>query len=108
MTFVRNGQQVLDELFELRLPPNARIGTADANLMYSNIDPDHACLVIGEWLVELAPQIGKDFPVEAILAAMNLIMRNNVFEWGSLRFLQILGTAMGTSAAVMWATLYFG
>ena len=39
---------------------------------------------------------------------MAIIMRNNIFEWGTLRFLQLLGTAMGTSAAVMWATLYFG
>ena len=38
---------------------------------------------------------------------MITIMTNNIFEWGDLYFLQLLGTAMGTSAAVMWATLYF-
>jgi len=88
-TFVHNGQQVLDEISELRLLPNARIGTADATSMYSNIDPDHACKVIGDWLIEFAPKIGKDFPVDAIIAAMNIVMRNNIFEWGVLRFLQI-------------------
>ena len=39
---------------------------------------------------------------------MALVMQNNVFEWGDLYFLQLLGTAMGTSAACMWATIYFG
>ena len=34
-------------------------------------------------------------------------MSNNLFEWGDMYFLQLIGTAMGTSAAVMWATLYF-
>ena len=34
-------------------------------------------------------------------------MRNNIFEWGDMYFLQLLGTAMGTSAACMWATIYF-
>ena len=34
-------------------------------------------------------------------------MKNNIFEWGDLYFLQLLGTAMGTSAACMWATIYF-
>ena len=34
-------------------------------------------------------------------------MTSNVFEFGSLHFLQLVGTAMGTSAACMWATLYY-
>ena len=71
-------------------PPNARLFTADANSMYNNIDTQHTCEVIGEWLDELAPQIGDDFPVEAIKAAMNIIMRNNMFEWGVLYFLQLI------------------
>ena len=109
-SYLKDSQQVLDELQRLNLPPNARIYTADANSMYNNIDTDHACEVIGAWLDELAPQITgiERFPVEAIKDAMSLIMRNNIFEWGSLYFLQLIGTAMGTSAAVMWATLYFG
>ena len=107
-TFLRDGQQVLDEISGLRLPPNARIATADANSMYNYINTDHACIVIKSWLWDMTVLLGDDFPVEAIIKAMNIIMRNNIFEWGSLRFLQLLGTAMGTSAAVMWATLYYG
>ncbi|KAL7544319.1 hypothetical protein ACHAWF_007705 [Thalassiosira exigua] len=38
---------------------------------------------------------------------MVLVMRNNIFEWGDCYFLQILGTAMGTSAACMWAAIFF-
>ena len=34
-------------------------------------------------------------------------MQNNHFEFGDLNFLQLLGTAMGTSTAVMWATIYY-
>lgn len=107
-TFVHDGQQVLDEVLLLKIPSNCRIWTADANSMYNNIDTEHAIEVISIWLLVLAPQIGDDFPVEAIIAAMKIIMRNNIFEWGNLCFLQLLGTAMGTSAAVMWATIYFG
>ena len=107
-TYLRDSQQVLDDVRALKIPTNAWFFTADANAMYNNIDTEHAILVIGEWLDELAPQIGADFPLEAIKEAMALIMRNNIFGWGSLHFLQLLGTAMGTSAAVMWATLYYG
>ena len=107
-TFIRDGQQVLDDVLPLVIPPNACIWSADADSMYNNIKTDHADEVLTEWLLEIAPLIGDDFPVEAIIAAMRIIMRNNIFEWGNLCFLQLLGTAMGTSAAVMWATLYFG
>ena len=34
-------------------------------------------------------------------------MENNIFSFGDLYFLQLLGTAMGTSAACMWATIYY-
>ncbi|KAL7520013.1 hypothetical protein ACHAWF_000257 [Thalassiosira exigua] len=38
---------------------------------------------------------------------MVLVMKNNIFEWGDMYFLQLLGTVMGTSAACMWATIYY-
>ena len=34
-------------------------------------------------------------------------MCNNIFEWEDCYFLHLLGTAMSTSAACMWATIYF-
>lgn len=107
-TYTRDSQQLLDELRELDLPPNAILSTADANAMYNNIDTEHAIQVITWWLDELQPDLPQGFPIEAVKFAMEVIMRNNIFEWGDLYFLQLLGTAMGTSAAVMWATLYYG
>ncbi|KAL7530079.1 hypothetical protein ACHAWF_003229 [Thalassiosira exigua] len=38
---------------------------------------------------------------------MKLIMKSNIFTWGDFYFLQLFGTAMGTSAVCMWATIYF-
>jgi len=107
-TYTRDSQQLLDELSTLDLPPNATLITADANSMYNNIDTTHAIQVITWWLDELEPDLPPSFPLEAVKFAMEVIMRNNIFEWGDLHFLQLLGTAMGTSAAVMWATLYYG
>ena len=108
-TYIKDGQQVLDEIKDLNLPPGAKLFTCDANAMYNNIDTDHAIEVITWWLNDLDAQnkLGTLFPLEAILEAMRIIMKNNIFEFGDCYFLQLLGTAMGTSAAVMWATLYF-
>ena len=87
------------------LPWNAYLFSADANSMYTNIDTAHALIVIGAWLDSL--ELPDGFPLKAVKEAMKLIMQNNIFEWGDLYFLQLLGTAMGTSCACMWATIYF-
>ena len=75
--------------------------------MYNNINTDHAIEVITWWLKDLYQRdlLPENFPLDAVLSAMVIIMRNNLFEFGDLYSLQLLGIAMGTSAAVMWATI---
>ena len=107
-TYLKDSGQLLDILQDIgELPPTAKLFTADATSMYTNIDTNHAIDVIGKWLDSIANQLPANFPLKAVKAAMVLVMKNNIFEWGDLYFLQLLGTAMGTSAACMWATIYF-
>ena len=108
-TYVSNGEQVLDQIGKLKLTPCACLFTTDAVSMYNNIDTDHAITVITWWIRDLENKnlLPEDFPSNAVISAMTTIMKNNIFEFGDLYFLQLLGTAMGTSAAVMWATLYY-
>ena len=108
-TYVKDSQQVLNEIANLFLPPGALLFTTDANAMYNNIDTDHAIQVLTWWLNDLDSRgrLPRGFPLDAVREAMVLVMRNNIFEFGDLCFIQLLGTAMGTSAAVMWATLYY-
>ena len=106
-SYLRDSQSLLDDLKPRRFPRAARLFTADAIAMYDNIDTDHAIRVIGWLLDRLRPLLPPDFPFNAVKFAMWVIMKNNIFQFGVLYFLQLLGTAMGTPVAVMWATLYF-
>ena len=108
-TYVKDSQQVLDDVKLINLPPNAKLFTCDAHSMYNNIKTSHAIQVITWWLTDLDEQglLPALFPLEAVIEAMTIIMTNNIFEFGNMYFLQLLGTAMGTSSAVMWATLYY-
>ena len=47
-TYIRDRQQVLDELTPLVLTPRHHIFVDDANSMYNNIDTDHAIMVISK------------------------------------------------------------
>ena len=75
--------------------------------MYTNIHPDRAILVSIACLDSLKDRLPPGYPLGAVKDAMVLVRKNNIFEWGNKYFLQLLGTAMGTSAACMWDTVYF-
>ena len=46
-----NSDELIDMMRALGpLPPGAKLFTADATSMYTNIDTDHAIQVIGDWL----------------------------------------------------------
>ena len=64
--------------------------------------------VIYIWLESLGDQLPDGFPLGAVIDAMQIVMHNNLLNWGDMHFLQLLDTAMGTSSACMWATSYFG
>eukprot|EP00956_Cyclotella_meneghiniana_P033176 scaffold94125_cov40-Cyclotella_meneghiniana.AAC.1 len=68
----------------------------------------HAITVITQWLCDLDNDglLPYRFPLDSVLDAMKLIMRNNIFEFGDCYFLQLIGTAMGTSAASQ-PTMYY-
>jgi hypothetical protein len=92
-----------------KLPKNARHFTADAESMYTYIDTDHALEVLRLFLEELEREgkLPTDFDIDMIMQAATLIMKWNLFEFGNTFFKQLLGTAMGTPVAVIWAMIYF-
>ena len=106
--YLKDSDELIDMMKALGpLPPGAKLFTADATSMYTNIDTDHAIQVIGDWLDSKIDKLPSNFHLQAVKEAMELVMCNNIFQWGDMYFLQKRGTAMGTSSACMWATIYF-
>ena len=106
--YLKDSNALLRKLRKLgKLPPNTVAVTADAVAMYTNIDTKHSLQVLQRWFELHAHQLPHRFPVQMILKAINLIMCNNVFQFDDTYWLQLIGTAMGTSCACMIATIYF-
>ena len=76
------------------LPPNAKLFTADAVSMYTNIDTTSALNTINIFL--RSSNSYKHLPIDIILTGLELLMTNNVFQFGDCFFHQQTGTAMGT------------
>ena len=102
-TYTKSGNQALDKVKPLILPPNSWLFITDANYMYNNINTKHAIKVITWWLKDLHIRelLPTGFLLDAVLNDMVIIMCNNIIKWGDLYFLQLAGYSMGTSAAVM-------
>ena len=91
------------------LPKNAKIFTADARSMYTNICTAHALKILRDWLEELKidGKLPPDFDIDMIIEAAQIVMSWNIFEFGNCYFKQLVGTAMGTAAACLWAIIYY-
>jgi len=88
------------------LPHNARLFTADAVSMYTNIPTTKALHLIKKYLQD-NEEIYSDIPTKALMSALTIIMTNNIFDFGNTTWLQIKGTAMGTPPAPPYATIYY-
>lgn len=107
-SYLKDSTQAVEELRQMGpLPPGTRLFTADAKSMYTNIDTNHGIDIIKLFLNQNKERLPSDFPTELLVDALDELMHNNIFDFGDTHWLQLTGTAMGTSCACMYATLYY-
>ena len=105
-SYVESSYTFLDDIKEEGpFGPRTSLFTADAQGMYNNIDTDHALEILKDFFENHS--ICRGFDWEPVYEALELIMRNNLFKFSDCFFLQLIGTAMGTPAAPVYAILYF-
>ena len=106
--YLQDSWHFLNELKKFkRNCSSALIFTADAVAMYANIPTEHALTSIKQWFELHAHELPADFPTTKVLTGLGIVMRNNVFTFGNRYWLQLQGTAMGTSCACMYANIYY-
>ena len=107
-SYFKNMLQLKKQLLDLILPTNARLFTADAVSMYTNIPTHTALNLIGKYLNQYQQKHNNEYPKDAVRAGLCLIMTMNIFTFGDLTLKQLNGTAMGTPPAPPYATIYYG
>ena len=108
VSYFKSTLELKKQLLELHLPTNARLFTADAVSMYTNIPAHMALNLIGKYLTQYQRKHNNTYPQDAVRAGLCLIMTLNIFTFGDLTFKQLNGTAMGTPPAPPYATIYYG
>jgi hypothetical protein len=105
---IKNSTTLISQLKQLPLPAGAKIFTADAVSMYTNIDTTLGMDAIRQFLITNENDLTANFPVQLFLSILETVMRNNIFSFGETYWIQEAGTAMGTPVACTSATITFG
>ena len=105
ISYFRNSFDLCQDLCSSQYPTTAKLFTADAVSMYTNIPTNTAIMLIARHLRKNIPE-ERPKQNEALIAALKLVMLNNNFSFGDMTFKQLNGTAMGTPPA--HATNYYG
>jgi hypothetical protein len=106
-SYIKDSKQLIHKIKQLTLPLNARLFTADATSMYTNIDTNIGIQAL-ENIFNTNTSIPESFPKELFLKTLRIIMENNIFTFGDTYWIQNQGTAMGTPAAPLYSILTFG
>jgi len=107
-SYIKDSKDLLTEIKQLTLPRHAKLFTADASAMYTNIDTNIGITAFENLFHDYDSLIPKDFPKDLFLKVLKIVMENNIFKFGDTFWLQTQGTAMGTPAAPLYSILTFG
>jgi hypothetical protein len=107
-SFLKDSPSLVEELKHLPLPDTARILTADAKSMNTNIDATMRLATIRDFLDTNKEKLLRNFLKVHILQVPEIVMRNNIFSFADTHWLQLSVTAMGTPAACAYAMLIYG
>ena len=91
--YFHNSFNLHQELCSTTYPPMARLFTANAISMYTNIPTNTAIMLIAK---HIRKSVTEEQPKqnEALIAVLKLVMLNNIFSFGDMTFKQLNSTAI--------------
>ena len=108
-SYIKDSNSLLDLIDELPpLPKSARVVTTDDVSMYTNIGTEEGIATIRQYLEKYSMEYNENFPTDLVCNLLEIVMTNNIFQFGNTWWKQKNGTAMGTPCACIYATLFFG
>ncbi len=101
-----NRDNVLKVLSDMRVPDNCFLVTLDVESLYTNIAHDDGLKALQHFLMNRP--IDSLPPSEFIIQLTEWTLKNNVFLFQDLLYIQFQGTAMGACFAPNYTNLFLG
>jgi hypothetical protein len=107
-SYIKDSRDLLKELKSLTIPKGAKLFTADATAMYTNITLENGLEALHNLINTNSNLIPPNFPSALFLTTLEIVMSNNIFTFSDTFWRQLHGTAKGTPAAPLYSILSFG
>jgi hypothetical protein len=106
-SYIKNSTSLINDTKTLIILTGAKILAADTSAMYTNIDSISGIRAFETLFNTYAHIIPPAFPMDLFLTTLKLVMDNNIFVFGDTYWIQNGGSAMGTWAAPLYATITY-
>ena len=107
-SFLKDTSQLINELRQLSVEPNTILVTIDVKSLYTcipHLEGIQACIEA----LQKAKESNPSQPDTAVLGCLlEIVLKNNVFEFDGTFYKQLQGTAMGTKLAPAYANIFMG
>ena len=106
-SFFKDSFELKTILSELSVHPSARLFTADATSMYTNIKTDVALTLISQLIHQELSKSQQPSYTEALVSALHIVFTNSIVKFDDTYWRQTSGTGMGIAPAPPWATIFY-
>ena len=107
-SFLRDSSQFIIEVENLNIPVNSLLVTIDVTSLYTNIPHNEGIKACHEAFLKLENQNIQQPPAEILTDLIEIVLKNNTFEFNGKCYKQLFGTAMGTKLAPAYANTFLG
>ena len=105
--YLKDSWHLLNNIKKLKPMKGYKFVISDADSFYTNINTEHAIEILEQWFKLQEHELPSGFLVQLILLGIRLLMEKIYSPSEADFFVQTNGTAMGTSVACMYATIYY-
>ena len=109
-SYLKDSTEFLKLIETTKIPSNCMLASIDVSSLYANIPHKDSQQNVLHYLQNNPNNYTRpEQPTPDVLVELiDIVLKNNVFEFDNKYYLQIQGTAMGTKIAPVYANLFMG
>ena len=103
-SYIKDSQNLIQKIKNLKIPEDFIIATADFISLYSNINHDDCLFILTDFFRDKLDS--EHIKIEGFHSILKIVLNNNFFKFNNKFFKQTLGIAMGASCGPSIANLF--